>query len=98
MPASKGNRTAAEKLASYERVVEIIKDRQALEGHLRGLNASEDEIVSMREGAYRDIVDEVLGFEARFTCKPPAAPSRIPRHRKVRSSSRKRPAQKARQR
>ena len=49
--AKKKERTVAEKLACYERVVEIIEDRLALEGHAEGRNASSQDILFIRENA-----------------------------------------------
>jgi hypothetical protein len=74
MAADNRTATVAKNLACYERVTEIIKDRLALEAHMRGRNASFREILFAREDAYCNIVSAVLGSNALFKIKPAKAP------------------------
>jgi hypothetical protein len=66
MAATKKSAIIAEKLACYDRVVEILQDRLALERHRRRGWASFDAILSVREDAYIDLVRAVLGHDALY--------------------------------
>lgn len=96
MASDPENKDIAGKLACYERVVEIIKDRLALEDHLRDREASAQEILFAREDAYCNIVEAVLGPDALSMITPAKAtplrrrnPSKKPGRSKARGSSRK---------
>jgi hypothetical protein len=80
MAANKKDRTAAEKLACYERVAEILEDRLALENHFKSTQAPFDDILLVHHDAYREIVRAVFGDEALFFCEIPISRrSRSPR-------------------
>lgn len=53
--------TDAEKLADYERVVEIIRDQMSLEKFYHKKNADWSTIEFIRADAYKNIVDVVIG-------------------------------------
>lgn len=70
--------TDAEKLADYERVVQIIKDQVALEKHMRGRKAKHEAIQFIRADAYEHIVHRVIGphaFRDAYRAEPTAPPS-----------------------
>lgn len=77
--------TVAEMLACYDRVVDILEDRVALERHMRRNKASFDAILYARESAYVDLVRAVLGHSALYMAETTEAAK----------SHRRRPAQKA---
>ena len=54
----------ADKLAAYERVVEIIEDALSLERHYRRKRKSFETIEFVRADAYKNIVDRVMGYHA----------------------------------
>ena len=59
--------TETEKLAAYDRIVEIIDRQTALEGHMRrDGSAVAKNIGYRREDAYKDIAEEVKGVEFRL--------------------------------
>lgn len=53
--------TDADKLAAYERVVEIIRDALALEKHFNEQSAEYGTIQSLRLDAYRNVVGALFG-------------------------------------
>jgi len=56
----------AEKLSCFDRVLEILRDRMALEVHMRGRNATFQEILYAREDAYCNLVTAVMGPHALY--------------------------------
>jgi hypothetical protein len=54
----------AEKLADYERIVQIIHSALALEQHFARQGKDWDAIEFLRADAYKNIVDRVLGSDA----------------------------------
>ena len=56
--------TDAEKVAEYDRLVEILKDRIALEKNYRKNNAGFDAIQFVRADAYAAVVKLIMGMKA----------------------------------
>jgi hypothetical protein len=55
--------TEAEKLADYERMVQIIRDALALEKYYAQEGKDWQEIEFLRSDAYKNIVDAVFGMD-----------------------------------
>ena len=58
--------TDTEKLAAYERILEIIDRQAALENHMKNERSLASEIANRRVGAYKDIVEEIKGVDFRL--------------------------------
>jgi hypothetical protein len=56
--------TDAEKIAEYDRLVELLEDRVALEMNYHKKNASFDAIQFVRADAYVAVVNLILGVDA----------------------------------
>lgn len=56
--------TDAEKIAEYDRLVELLKDRIALEKHYRKRKASYKTIQDVRVDAYLAVVHLIIGVGA----------------------------------
>ena len=56
--------TDAEKIAEYDRLVELLKDRIALEKHYRERKASFKTIQDVRVDAYLAVVHLIMGVDA----------------------------------
>jgi hypothetical protein len=79
--------TTEEKLACFERVLEIMKDRVALEMHMRGRNATFQEILYAREDAFTNLVSAVLGPHALYEVEE-TEPSKTRRRAEPRAAER----------
>jgi hypothetical protein len=55
--------TDAEKLADYDRLVELLQDRINLEKHYRERKASSQTIQSVRIDAYLEVVKLIIGVD-----------------------------------
>jgi hypothetical protein len=55
--------TDAEKLAEYDRLVELLEDRIALEKHFRKKRASLQTIQDVRVDAYLEVVKLIIGVD-----------------------------------
>lgn len=56
--------TDAEKLADYDKLVELLKDRIALEKHHRRNRAGSQTIQELRADAYEAVIIRVLGAQS----------------------------------
>ena len=61
--------TDAEKITEYDQLVELLKDRVALEIHYRKTGMAYDTIQQVRTDAYEAIVHLVLGVDALKTIR-----------------------------